>query len=161
MPASLRALALLTLFASSTNCASSRALKCDLSSRADCDYGSAPVFPLRGFTLVPPQLQPDEPEPWGGKWKRGAEEVWIAKSRPDYPVFYGLGPKVEAARACQGLVPAVHKSLLLPPMDAPVAIDVLFFTREGRAYQVGYARPVHAEPSRDVLEFMSRFCGSE
>jgi hypothetical protein len=37
---------------------------------------------------------------------------------------------------------------------------VQFFTLDGRAYQVGYSRPVRIKAAKDALDFLSRFCGA-
>ncbi len=117
--------------------------------------------PIAGFVLSPPQLIDGQEEPWGHEWRRGFESLWIGPSHaPDYPVFDGLGPQVEQTMACRQRVPGVLKSFMLPAREGRTATDVLFFTIQGRAYQVGYSRPVKNEPSNDVLEFMSTFCGT-
>lgn len=114
------------------------------------------AFP-RGFEPV----ALDDEHGWGKQWQRGEEELWVADTRePDYPIDAGsLRLRVEATRACKGTIPAVRKSFTLPPLDAATANTVLFFTRDGRAYQVGYARPLQSAPSKDALDFVNAYCG--
>lgn len=131
-----------------------------VSGRAD---GYPPLFdvlPVAGFVLVPSYLIEEQDEPYGREWRRGVEVVWVGASRKGYPTFDGLGPQVEESKACRGRVAGVLKSFMLPARDGMMATDVLFFTTEGRAYQVGYSRPVKSEPAEDVLAFMSEFCGA-
>lgn len=157
-------LSLVSLAAVSLSCAArpgpgaaSGLAPCDADDpNAPCDYGAAPQsIPLRGFERVPFDT-------WGGQWQRGDEQLWITKSRaPDYPVTEGgLRLRVDATRACNGQLAAVRKTFTLPPFDSATATTVLFFTLDGRAYQVGYVRPLKRAASKDVLDFMSRFCGS-
>lgn len=172
VPALLRSTGLSScaLLLAATACAASappgpaRPAACDSASGAVCEYGPAPLtVPLNGFKAVPwdDEAVQGDALPWGGKWQRGDELVWISKSRtPDYPVVEGgFRLRVEAVRACQGQVPGVRKSFTLPPMDTPTTAIVQFFTLDGRAYQVGYARPSRYKPSKDALDFISRYCG--
>ena len=162
---SLRSWLAIALMASCVGCAAdSRAearsglAPCDEYDTA-CDYGPVPqTVPVRGFDRV--AFEPANA--WGAQWHRGDEQLWVAKTRaPDYPVSEGgLRLRVEATRACRGQVPAVRKTFTLPPLDSATAMTVLFFELDGRAYQVGYARPLKRAAASDVSEFMARFCGA-